>query len=57
MIAEGAMRRMLTVTVTAMLAATTIMRADEGAARWWAHVQALANDGMEGRNTGSPARA
>src|SRR5262245_14804557 len=23
--------------------------------RWWAHVQALANDGMEGRNTGSPA--
>jgi len=21
--------------------------------RWWAHVQALANDGMEGRNTGS----
>src|SRR5438270_509788 len=24
------------------------------AARWWSHVQALANDGMEGRNTGSP---
>src|SRR4051794_12886803 len=23
--------------------------------RWWAHVEALANDGMEGRNTGSPA--
>jgi len=23
--------------------------------RWWAHVSALANDGMEGRNTGSPA--
>jgi Zn-dependent M28 family amino/carboxypeptidase len=22
--------------------------------RWWAHVEALANDGMEGRNTGSP---
>jgi hypothetical protein len=21
--------------------------------RWWSHVQALANDGMEGRNTGS----
>jgi hypothetical protein len=21
---------------------------------WWAHVEALANDGMEGRNTGSP---
>jgi len=23
--------------------------------RWWSHVEALANDGMEGRNTGSPA--
>ncbi len=23
--------------------------------KWWAHVEALANDGMEGRNTGSPA--
>jgi Zn-dependent M28 family amino/carboxypeptidase len=22
--------------------------------RWWVHVEALANDGMEGRNTGSP---
>lgn len=26
-----------------------------GASRWWTHVEALANDGMEGRNTGSPA--
>ena len=25
------------------------------ATRWWSHVEALANDGMEGRNTGSPA--
>src|SRR5262249_27646298 len=25
------------------------------ASKWWAHVEALANDGMEGRNTGSPA--
>src|SRR5262245_18084485 len=23
--------------------------------QWWKHVQALANDGMEGRNTGTPA--
>ena len=22
--------------------------------RWWSHIQALANDNMEGRNTGSP---
>src|SRR6516165_10292245 len=31
--------------------------ADDGAvaARWWGHVRALANDSMEGRNTGSPA--
>ena len=31
------------------------MRGDDTAARWWSHVEALANDGMEGRNTGSPA--
>src|SRR5258708_36669938 len=30
------------------------VRGDDTAARWWAHVEALANDGMEGRNTGSP---
>ena len=34
------------------LAGTLALRAD--ANRWWAHVEALANDGMEGRNTGSP---
>jgi Zn-dependent M28 family amino/carboxypeptidase len=27
--------------------------ADDTATRWWSHVEALANDGMEGRNTGS----
>ena len=31
------------------------MRGDDTASRWWSHVEALANDGMEGRNTGSPA--
>ncbi len=45
------MRRVLTVGV-AILAVTTCLRADEK--RWWSHVEALANDGMEGRNTGSP---
>jgi Zn-dependent M28 family amino/carboxypeptidase len=49
------MRRVLTVAVMAMLAGTTGMRGDDTAARWWSHVEALANDGMEGRNTGSPA--
>ena len=32
--------------------ATTIVHADQK--RWWSHVEALANDGMKGRNTGSP---
>src|SRR5438477_11353575 len=47
------MRRVLTITVVAMLAGAIGLRAD--AKRWWSHVEALANDGMEGRNTGSPA--
>ena len=48
------MRRVLTATVIAMLAGTIGLRGDDTAARWWSHVEALANDGMEGRNTGSP---
>ena len=48
------MRRVLTATVVAMLAGSIGLRGDDTAARWWAHVEALANDGMEGRNTGSP---
>jgi Zn-dependent M28 family amino/carboxypeptidase len=28
---------------------------DTGGERWWAHVKVLADDSMEGRNTGSPA--
>jgi Zn-dependent M28 family amino/carboxypeptidase len=49
------MRRVMTmaVAVVAMLAGATGLGADEQ--RWWSHVEALANDGMEGRNTGSPA--
>jgi len=37
--------------VAAMLSIAIGLRADEK--RWWSHVEALANDGMEGRNTGS----
>jgi len=48
------MRNPLTIAVTVVLTAATIARSDEPAARWWRHMQALANDGMEGRNTGSP---
>ena len=49
------MKRLLTATMIAILTATNGMRGEDTAARWWAHVEALANDGMEGRNTGSPA--
>ena len=49
------MRRVLTATVMTLLAGSIGVRGDDTAARWWAHVEALANDGMEGRNTGSPA--
>ena len=49
------MRRVLTATVITLLAGTIGIRGDDPAARWWSHVEALANDGMEGRNTGSPA--
>jgi Zn-dependent M28 family amino/carboxypeptidase len=48
------MRRVMTATVVAMLAGSIGVRGDDTAARWWSHVEALANDGMEGRNTGSP---
>jgi Zn-dependent M28 family amino/carboxypeptidase len=48
------MRRTLT-TLALVLTTIAIARGDEPAARWWRHVEALANDGMEGRNTGSAA--
>src|SRR3954471_16267576 len=49
------MKRALTVTMVAMLAGSIGVRGEDLATRWWSHVEALANDGMEGRNTGSPA--
>jgi len=49
------MRRILTVAALAMMSGTIGLRADDKTAtRWFSHVEALANDGMEGRNTGSP---
>jgi Zn-dependent M28 family amino/carboxypeptidase len=47
------MRRIFTYALLATLATTTALRAD--VKRWWSHVEALSNDSMEGRNTGSPA--
>src|SRR5262249_30770866 len=32
-----------------------VVQARPQPSRWWRHVEALANDGMEGRNTGTPA--
>ena len=49
------MRRLLTATVMTLMAGSIGLRGDDTATRWWSHVEALANDGMEGRNTGSPA--
>ena len=47
------MRRLLIVAIVAVVSGRIVAGAD--ATRWWAHVEALANDGMEGRNTGSAA--
>jgi hypothetical protein len=47
------MLKRIALVVVLTLAGTLALRAD--ANRWWSHVEALANDGMEGRNTGSAA--
>ena len=46
--------------VSALLVVVVLAYATEPTAetrRWWSHVQALSNDGMEGRDTGSPGYA
>ena len=48
------MRRVMTATAVSLLAGSVGVRGDDTATRWWSHVEALANDGMEGRDTGSP---
>jgi Zn-dependent M28 family amino/carboxypeptidase len=47
------MRRVIALLVAIGLTGSIGVRADQQ--RWWSYVDALANDGMEGRNTGSPA--
>ncbi|HEV2986225.1 MAG TPA: M20/M25/M40 family metallo-hydrolase [Vicinamibacterales bacterium] len=50
------MRRLLIATTVAVAVVAGLGRAPSADDhRWWSHVEALANDGMEGRNTGSPA--
>lgn len=40
--------------VAALASATAATEPDQATRRWWSHVQALANDEMRGRDTGSP---
>jgi Zn-dependent M28 family amino/carboxypeptidase len=48
------MRRLFLIMFAGAVALAAGARAaDDTATRWWSHVEALANDGMEGRNTGS----
>src|SRR5215471_13171659 len=45
----------LRVFVSLWLVTAPLQSQDKSDSKWWAHVAALANDGMEGRNTGSEA--
>jgi hypothetical protein len=50
------MARHVTIVALVVSAASVVVHGDQDISkRWWAHVQALANDGMEGRSTGSLA--
>ena len=42
------------VAIAALCAASLTAAADASGKRWWSHVEALANDAMKGRQTGSP---
>src|SRR6476660_3613634 len=46
------MRR--TILVGAILVVSAILLQGQAKSRWWSHVEALADDALEGRNTGSP---
>ena len=42
------------VLVAAIIVSSISLSAQQPAQRWWSHVEFLANDGMKGRDTGSP---
>jgi hypothetical protein len=44
----------LLVAATAAIGVTVGGASDADASRWWSHVQFLADDALEGRDTGSP---
>jgi Zn-dependent M28 family amino/carboxypeptidase len=57
LVTEAEMMRRVTAAIAIVMGAAQVgVRGDDQTSkRWFAHVEALANDGMEGRNTGSPA--
>src|ERR1700730_3436063 len=54
-VSGGKMKRLIAL-ILGLAAVTTLLAAPEGGdgKRWWSYVEALANDGMQGRNTGIP---
>jgi len=44
----------LRIRIAALVCVLACIPAHADQKRWWSHVEALANDGMAGRNTGSP---
>src|SRR5262245_66625553 len=48
------MRQWFTIIATLALTTMLVGAGDSDGKRWWSTVEALANDGMKGRNTGSP---
>lgn len=48
------MRRMVLSVVLGLAISGSVHAADEAQQRWWAHVKYLADDSLEGRETGSP---
>jgi len=48
------MRLWITIVATLALTTTLVGTGDSDGKRWWSTVDALANDSMKGRNTGSP---
>jgi Zn-dependent M28 family amino/carboxypeptidase len=49
------MRRSIAILLTILMCLSSQAQQQSRHSAWWVHVEALANDGMEGRNTGSPA--
>jgi Zn-dependent M28 family amino/carboxypeptidase len=48
------MKRYVILLMVGAVCLASLSAADTGGKRWWSYVEALANDGMQGRQTGSP---